>query len=79
MAAMAAFRTVPERLLRPFGRTVSARRREFLAAPNSFIGKPRMYRAALCKELGKPLVIEEVPATEKLKASQVRISQTAIV
>jgi len=30
-----------------------------------------MYRAALCKELGKALEVEEVPATEKLKASQV--------
>lgn len=30
-----------------------------------------MYRAALCKELGKPLVVEQVPAAEKLKASQV--------
>jgi len=67
---MAAFQTVPERLLRPFARTISARSREFLA-PISLIGKPRMYRAALCKELGKPLVVEEVPATEKLKASQV--------
>jgi len=67
---MAAFQTVPERLLRPFARTISARSREFLA-PSPLIGKPRMYRAALCKELGKPLVVEEVPATEKLKASQV--------
>ena len=68
---MAAFRTVPERLLRPFARTVSARNREFLA-PCSSIAKPRMYRAALCKELGNPLVVEEVPSAEKLGASEVR-------
>ncbi|XP_078384582.1 quinone oxidoreductase-like protein 2 homolog isoform X2 [Oculina patagonica] len=70
---MAAFRTVPERLLRPVARSLSARNSEFLAQKTTF-GAPRMYRAALCKELGKPLVVEQVPATEKLKASQVRIA-----
>ena len=71
---MAAFRTVPERLLRPVARSLSARSGEFLA-PNSSLSKPRMYRAALCKELGKPLVVENIPATEKLKASQVCIKK----
>ena len=67
---MAAFRTVPERLLRPVARSMSGRKSEFLA-PKSTFGAPRTYRAALCKELGKPLVVEQVPATEKLKDSQV--------
>lgn len=67
---MAAFRTVPERLLRPFARALSAGNSEFLAS-KATLGRPRMYRAALCKELGKPLVVEQVPAIEKLKASQV--------
>jgi len=67
---MAAFRTVPERLLRPVARALSARNSEFLASKGT-LGRPRMYRAALCKELGKPLVIEQVPAAEKLTASQV--------
>lgn len=67
---MAAFRTVPERLLRPVARALSARNSEILA-PKATLGRPRMYRAALCKELGKPLVVEQVPATEKLKVSQV--------
>ncbi|XP_067025800.1 quinone oxidoreductase-like protein 2 homolog [Acropora muricata] len=70
---MAAFRTVPERLLRPFGRSVHAKNVDFLS-PFSDAFKPRMYRAAMCKELGKPLVVEDVPATEKLEASQVRIA-----
>ncbi|KAK2571543.1 Quinone oxidoreductase-like protein 2-like protein, partial [Acropora cervicornis] len=70
---MAAFRTVPERLLRPFGRSVHAKNVYFLS-PFSEAFKPRMYRAAMCKELGKPLVVEDVPATEKLEASQVRIA-----
>ncbi|XP_068758853.1 quinone oxidoreductase-like protein 2 homolog [Montipora capricornis] len=70
---MAVFRTVPERLLRPFGRSVSAKSLEFLA-PCSDAVKTRMYRAAMCKELGKPLVVGEVPATERLEASQVRIA-----
>ena len=67
---MASFRTVPERLLRPAARSVSAGGRGFLS-PRTSIGKPRMYRAALCKELGKPLVVQEVPATENLKSTQV--------
>lgn len=67
---MAAFRTVPERLLRPVARALSARNSEFLTS-KATLGRPRMYRAALCKELGKPLVVEQVPAIEKLKASQV--------
>ena len=67
---MAAFRTVPERLLRPVARMISSRNAEIISVKPTF-GKPRMYRAALCKELGKPLVVEQVPAAEKLKASQV--------
>ena len=67
---MGAFRTVPERLLRPVARALSARNSEFLAS-KATLGKSRMYRAVLCKELGKPLVVEQVPAAEKLKASQV--------
>ena len=67
---MAAFRTVPERLLRPVARSISSRNAEIISVKSTF-GKPRMYRAALCKELGKPLVVEQVPAAEKLKASQV--------
>ncbi|XP_020611230.1 quinone oxidoreductase-like protein 2 homolog [Orbicella faveolata] len=70
---MAAFRTVPERLLRPVARALSARNSDFLAS-KATLGRPRMYRAALCKELGKPLVVEQVPAVEKLKASQVRVA-----
>ncbi|KAJ7376390.1 hypothetical protein OS493_034912 [Desmophyllum pertusum] len=70
---MAAFWTVPERLLRPIARAMSARNSEFLG-PKSTLGTPRMYRAAVCKELGKPLVVEQVPATEKLKGSQVRVA-----
>ena len=67
---MASLRTVPERLLRPAARSVSAGGRGFLS-PRTSLGKPRMYRAALCKELGKPLVVQEVPATENLKSTQV--------
>ena len=67
---MAAFRTVPERLLRPVARALSARNSEFLAS-KAIHGKSRMYHAVLCKELGKPLVVEQVPAVEKLKPSQV--------
>lgn len=70
---MAAFWTVPERLLRPVARSISSRNAEIISVKPTF-GKPRMYRAALCKELGKPLVVEQVPAAEKLKASQVRIA-----
>ncbi|RMX41067.1 hypothetical protein pdam_00003306 [Pocillopora damicornis] len=70
---MAAFRTVPERLLRPVARSISSRNAEIISVKPTF-GKPRMYRAALCKELGKPLVVEQIPAAEKLKASQVRIA-----
>ena len=69
---MAAFRTVPERLLRPVARSISSRNAEIISVKPTF-GKPRMYRAALCKELGKPLVVEQVPAAEKLKASQVTL------
>ena len=67
---MASLRTVPERLLRPAARSLSAGGRGFLSSRTS-LGKPRMYRAALCKELGKPLVVQEVPATENLKSTQV--------
>lgn len=67
---MASLRTVPERLLRPAARSVSAGGRAFLS-PSMSLGKPRMYRAALCKDLGKPLVVQEVPATENLKSTQV--------
>lgn len=70
---MAAFRTVPERLLRPVARSISSRNAEIISVKPTF-GKPRMYRAALCKELGKPLVVEQVPAAEKLKSSQVRVA-----
>ncbi|KAM7429867.1 hypothetical protein ABFA07_019361 [Porites harrisoni] len=70
---MASLRTVPERLLRPAARSVSAGGRGFLS-PRTSLGKPRMYRAALCKELGKPLVVQEVPATENLKSTQVRVA-----
>ena len=63
---MAAFRSPPERLLRPAVQAVAARRR--MNFPPS-----RMYRAAVCRELGKPLVIENLPATSKLKSTQVKI------
>ena len=69
---MAALRTPPERLLRPFVRAVSAHGRQTLTPRTQPNGK-RMYRAAVCKDLGKPLIIEDVPAVEKLKSSQVCI------
>jgi hypothetical protein len=47
----------PERILRPLYRGAS--------------GSTRSYRAAVCKTLKKPLVVESLPAVQELKNSQV--------
>lgn len=49
----------PERILRPLFRAAK--------------GSVRSYRAAVCKTLKKPLIVDEMPAVQQLKNSQVRI------
>jgi hypothetical protein len=67
---MAAFRCPPERLLRPIAQVITARTTQSLK-PAICCTSRRMYRAVVCKELGKPLVVEDFPAVERLKSSQV--------
>ena len=50
-------RRPPERILRPLYRKAS--------------GNVRSYRAAVCKTLKKPLIVESLPAVKELKNSQV--------
>ncbi|XP_031558901.1 quinone oxidoreductase-like protein 2 homolog [Actinia tenebrosa] len=70
---MAAFRCPPERLLRPLARAATARTSQPLM-PALCRTSTRMYRAAVCKELGKPLVVEDFPVVQKLRDSQVRVA-----
>ena len=48
----------PERILRPLLRVFKP-------------GSVRSYRAAVCKTLKKPLIVEELPAAPQLKNTQV--------
>ena len=70
---MAAFRTPPERLLRSVVKAFSANGNLYYNPRLTPSGR-RMFRAAVCKEIGKPLVVETVPAIENLKESQVQNS-----
>jgi hypothetical protein len=49
----------PERILRPLFRAAK--------------GSVRSYRAAVCKTLKKPLIVDEMPAVQQLKNSQVLV------
>ena len=49
----------PERILRPLYRGVRS--------------GIRSYRAAVCKTLKKPLIVEEMPAVQQLKNTQVSV------
>ncbi|EDO48177.1 predicted protein [Nematostella vectensis] len=70
---MAAFQCPPERVLRPLARAISASQRRRQTYEKWPTGR-KSYRAVMCNELGKPLVVEDKFSTENLGTSQVRVA-----